>query len=182
VTSNNRTSLGTEIEQHCTQINEYNKYIFVDSFSKKYAMTGWRIGYVAAQASILKMIGKVSQLVITHVSTATQYAAIEALSNDIVKQYCIEMRTAYDRRRKTIMSFCNREGINHLRPDGAFYFFIKLNQETDDLKFATDFLEKKNICVVPGSAYGESGKGYFRITYAVHVESVLKALSYKELL
>lgn len=159
-----------------SMINNYDKYIFVDSFSKKFAMTGWRIGYVASSLSIIRLILKSSQLVITHVNTSTQYAAIEALTNNDVAVYCEEMKRRYDERRILIRDFCHKHSIAHLPAEGAFYFFMQLNDRGDDVKFANDLLTNNGICVVPGSAYGESGKGFYRITYATAIDNVMQAL------
>lgn len=154
----------------------YDKIIFVDSFSKKYAMAGWRIGYIIASPKIIELIGKSSQLTITHVAPFVQYGALEALRNKEVAQYVQTMKQGYLERRNQGIAICGRLGLTVLPPDGAFYLFIHLGVGVDDSAFAATLLEKARVCVVPGSAYGEAGRGYIRVTYAAPISDLILGL------
>lgn len=148
-------------------IKEYDKYIFVDSFSKKYAMTGWRIGYIAAGENVINDVLKASQINITHVAPFIQLAAFEALNNTLVHAYCSEMKSAYFKKRQFVIDILDANGIKYINPDGAFYVFMQLNDTMDDVIYANQLLNDYKICVVPGSAYGKSGQGYVRISYSI---------------
>lgn len=158
-------------------LKKYDKYIYIDSFSKKFAMTGFRIGYVASSESTIKNIAKASQLTITNIAPFVQFAAIEALSNELSIEYSNWMRDQYRERRDTIINECKNLGLTFITPDGAFYIFIKLNSGLSDIAFCESLLENYNICVVPGSAFGESGSGYIRISYSCDIQIVLEALN-----
>ncbi len=157
-------------------IASYDKYIFVDSFSKKYAMTGWRIGYVAASEDCIKDIAKAGQINITHVAPFVQYAAIAALHDDNVRVYCADMYNTYKERRDYVVAQLDKHDIEYLPVDGAFYVFIKLPQGEDDVQFADALLRDQQVCVVPGSAYGKSSEGYIRIAYSVAMQEIEKGL------
>lgn len=154
---------------------DYDKAVFVDSFSKKFAMTGWRIGYLVAAAVTFKQILKASQLTITHVAPFVQLAALAALENALVAEASFDMKKKFSERRTAAISACQRLGLRYLDSGGAFYFFISTGR-IDDINFAERLLEEYGVCVVPGSAYGEAGKGYVRITYAVNIKDVLEGL------
>lgn len=154
-------------------IKTYDKYIFADSFSKKYAMTGLRIGYVATRSSkYAALINKASQLVITHVNASVQMGAIEAIQNEASAQYCNLMKETYNERRLYVQKRLDEKNLSYLPATGAFYYFIKINKAVSDTDYVTHLLENKNICAVPGSVYGNSGKGFYRITYAVNMETI----------
>jgi aspartate/methionine/tyrosine aminotransferase len=144
----------------------YNKYIFVDSFSKKFAMTGWRLGYVVAHPEIMCNILKASQLTITHVAPFIQMAGLAALNLPSSINYAELMKITYNERLKDLKAYCDELKLEYLDAKGAFYLFIKLSNGIDDVIFCDDLLAKKNICIVPGSAFGNAGKGYVRISYA----------------
>jgi aspartate aminotransferase len=154
----------------------YTKYIFVDSFSKKFAMTGWRIGYVATSVECVKNIAKASQITITNVAAFIQYAALAALNNESSLEYADNMRDQYKSRRDGLVRYCSEIGLEIIHPDGAFYLFLKLPGEMDDVKFCHELLNKDFICVVPGSAFGEAGKHYIRLSYANTIDEVKKGL------
>jgi aspartate/methionine/tyrosine aminotransferase len=158
-------------------INSYNKYIFIDSFSKKFAMTGWRIGYIAANEKIIKKTLKASQINITHVAPFIQIAALEAISNKKIENYSRYMKKIYFRRRQLIIDILISNNIDFIRPDGAFYFFIKLKEFTDDVFFTDKLLNKYKVCVVPGSAYGATGKGYIRVSFSGREKDLIEGLN-----
>jgi aspartate/methionine/tyrosine aminotransferase len=153
-------------------IGVYEKYIFVDSFSKKFAMTGWRIGYIAASKDIITTLLKASQITITHVAPFIQKAAIEALTNPEIQVYCELMKKGYYQNKIFVQNALMESGIDFIFPEGAFYFFIKLNRGMDDISFAKYLLENEKVCVVPGSAYGSSGSGFIRISYSIEFKDL----------
>lgn len=157
-------------------LSSYSKYIFIDSFSKKYAMTGWRIGYVASSSDVIKKITKSSQLTITNVAPFSQLAALEALSNAESHAYSEKMKEEYANRCEHIKSRCSELGLEYIVPEGAFYLFIKLPEGVNDVDFCNDLLYQKYVCVVPGSGFGKAGTGYVRISYANELATVLKGI------
>ncbi len=157
-------------------LSSYSKYIFIDSFSKKYAMTGWRIGYVASSSDVIKKITKSSQLTITNVAPFSQLAALEALSNEESLAYSEKMKEEYANRCEHIKNHCSKLGLEYIVPEGAFYLFIKLPEGVNDVDFCNDLLYQKYVCVVPGSGFGKAGTGYVRISYANELATVLKGI------
>ena len=149
--------------------------ILINGFSKAYAMTGWRLGYVCAPERIIKQMTKIHQFAIMCAPTTSQYAAIEALKNgdDDVK----EMKQAYNQRRRFLVNAFKEIGLNCFEPFGAFYVFpcIKEFKMTSE-EFATKFLEEEKVAVVPGNAFGESGEGYVRISYAYSLDNLKTAI------
>lgn len=149
--------------------------ILINGFSKAYAMTGWRLGYACGPAEIIKQMTKIHQFAIMCAPTTSQYAAVEALRNgdEDVKQ----MRTAYDQRRRFLMNAFRRMGLECFEPYGAFYVFpcIKEFGMTSE-EFATRFLEEEKVAVVPGTAFGDCGEGYLRISYAYSLEKLKVAI------
>ena len=157
-------------------LNSYKKFIFIDSFSKKFAMTGWRIGYLISDMKIVEKILKASQLTITNIAPFIQEAALEALSNKKVLAYSEKMKDEYFNRLKLIESLLNNFAMEYLKPQGAFYLFLILPKKINNLQFCKELLVEDNLCVVPGSSYGESGKSFLRISYANPIENVLKGI------
>ncbi|WP_276348718.1 aminotransferase class I/II-fold pyridoxal phosphate-dependent enzyme [Daejeonella sp. JGW-45] len=155
----------------------YNKYIFVDSFSKKFAMTGWRIGYVAAHPSTLNKISKASQLTITHVAPFVQMAALTAMVDDDSLEYCVEMKSIYNQRRLALINICRELGLDLLTPTGGFYLFIRLGKGIDDVAFCQRMLKEKQTCIVPGSAFGASGRNCIRISFATELETTIEGVN-----
>jgi aminotransferase len=149
--------------------------VYINGFSKAYAMTGWRLGYACAPEKILSQMLKIHQFAIMCAPTTSQYAAIEALKNgdDDVKM----MRDAYDQRRRFLLDAFKNMGLSCFEPFGAFYVFpcIKEFGMTSD-EFATKFLEEEKVAVVPGTAFGECGEGYVRISYAYSIENLKIAI------
>lgn len=149
--------------------------ILINGFSKAYAMTGWRLGYACGPAEIIRQMTKIHQFAIMCAPTTSQYAAVEALKNgdEDVKQ----MRTAYDQRRRFLMNAFREMGLECFEPYGAFYVFpcIKEFGMTSE-EFATRFLEEEKVAVVPGTAFGDCGEGYLRISYAYSLEKLKVAI------
>ncbi len=149
--------------------------IIANGFSKAYAMTGWRMGYTLAPDYFTVQMGKIHQYAIMCAPTTSQYAAIEALKNgDPDIEY---MKGEYEARRNLIVSELNRIGIDTFLPDGAFYVFADLRKfGLDDETFCQRLLDEKGCAIVPGSAFGESGKGFARISYAYSPKHINKAI------
>ena len=149
--------------------------ILINGFSKAYAMTGWRLGYAAAPKHILEQMVKIHQFAIMCAPTTSQYAAVEALRNgdrDVAK-----MRESYDQRRRFLMTTFKEMGIDCFEPYGAFYVFPNISRFglTSD-EFATRLLQEERVAVVPGTAFGDCGEGFLRISYAYSLDALKKAL------
>lgn len=153
--------------------------ITINGFSKAYAMTGWRLGYVCAPEEITAQMTKIHQFAIMCAPTNSQYAAIEAMKNGDVD--VAEMREAYNGRRRYLMHAFKEMGLPCFEPFGAFYVFpcIKEFGMTSE-EFATRLLEEEKVAVVPGSAFGDCGEGYLRISYAYSLEDLKVALKHLE--
>jgi aminotransferase len=152
-----------------------NRTILLGGFSKNYAMTGWRIGYAAAPADIMKGLVRIHQYTIMSAPTIAQDAAIEALKNGA--QAVEEMRQEYDRRRILIVNGLNQLGLPTFEPHGAFYAFPEITVTgMDDEVFAQKLLEEERVAVVPGNAFGLGGEGYARCSYATAYEKIEEAL------
>lgn len=153
--------------------------IIISGFSKYFAMTGWRLGYVCAPKEIIDVIYKIHQYAIMCASTSAQYVALEALNasfKDNFKEVHI-MHDTYDTRRKYLVKRLNDMGLTCFTPKGAFYAFPSVEVTgMDGEKFAYALLESKNVAVVPGGAFGESGKNFIRISYAYSLDILKKAL------
>ena len=149
--------------------------ILINGFSKAYAMTGWRLGFACAPEEITKQMTKIHQFAIMCAPTISQYAAIEALKNgdkDIKM-----MREAYNQRRRFLLNSFKEMDIPCFEPFGAFYVFpcIKKYGMTSE-EFALKFLEEENVAVVPGTAFGDSGEGFLRISYAYSIDNLKIAM------
>lgn len=149
--------------------------IVINGFSKAYAMTGWRLGYAVGPAEILKQMIKIHQFAIMCAPTNSQYAAVEALRNgdrDIDK-----MRESYNQRRRFLLNAFKEMGLDCFEPFGAFYMFpsIKRFGMTSD-EFANRLLQEEKVAVVPGTAFGDCGEGFLRISYAYSLEDLKGAL------
>ena len=153
----------------------YERTVLLQGFSKAYAMTGWRIGYMAAPADILDMMRKVHQYTIMCASTVSQYAALAALQEG--EPYVQEMVAEYDRRRRLIVKGMNEIGLKCFEPQGAFYAFPSIEiTGMDGNEFAETLLQEEKVAVVPGVAFGEAGEGYVRCSYATAYEKIEEAL------
>ena len=149
--------------------------VLINGFSKAYAMTGWRIGYACAPALILKQMLKIHQYAIMCAPTTSQYAAVEAVKNgdaDIE-----EMKRSYDERRRYLLKEFRSLGMDCFEPYGAFYMFpsIKRFHMTSE-EFATRLLREEKIAIVPGTAFGDCGEGYLRVSYAYSLEDLKRAI------
>ena len=149
--------------------------ILINGFSKAYAMTGWRLGYACGPHAIIEQMTKIHQFAIMCAPTTSQYAAVEALKNG--DNDVLEMRTAYNQRRRYLMDAFHKMGLECFEPYGAFYVFpcIKEFGMTSD-EFVTRFLEEEKVAAVPGTAFGDSGEGYLRISYAYSLEDLKVAI------
>jgi len=149
--------------------------ILINGFSKAYAMTGWRLGYSCGPREIIEQMTKIHQFAIMCAPTTSQYAAVEALRNgdDDVKG----MREAYNQRRRYLIHAFREMGLECFEPYGAFYVFpcIKEFGMTSD-EFATRFLQEEKVAVVPGTAFGDCGEGFLRISYAYSLDNLKVAI------
>ena len=149
--------------------------ILINGFSKSYAMTGWRLGYACGPRLILDQMLKIHQFAIMCAPTTSQYAAVEAMKNG--DRDVQEMREAYNQRRRYLMHAFKEMGLPCFEPYGAFYVFpcIKEFGLTSD-EFALRFLQEEKVAIVPGTAFGECGEGYIRISYAYSLENLKLAI------
>lgn len=149
--------------------------IYVNGFSKAFAMTGWRLGYMCGPNEILKHALKIHQFGIMSSPTISQYAAIEALEN--CERDVKHMVSEYDTRRKFLVNAFNNLGLHCFNPEGAFYVFpcIKSTGLTSD-EFCEQLLYKKRIAVIPGTAFGDCGEGYIRVSYAYSQKHLMEAM------
>lgn len=149
--------------------------ILINGFSKAYAMTGWRLGYACGPARIIEQMTKLHQFAIMCAPTTSQYATIEALKNG--DEDIAQMRVAYNQRRRYLMNAFREMGLDCFEPFGAFYVFPCIREfgMTSD-EFATRFLEEEKVAVVPGTAFGDCGEGYLRISYAYSLEKLKIAI------
>ena len=149
--------------------------IVINGFSKGFAMTGWRLGYACGPREILEQMIKLHQFAIMCAPTNSQYAAIEGLRH--CQDEVAEMREAYNQRRRFLMKAFSDMGLECFEPEGAFYAFPKISEfGMTSEEFATRFLQEKKVAVVPGSAFGKSGEGFLRISYAYSLEDLKEAL------
>ncbi len=169
-------------EPHCSIASlpdMWERTVVINGFSKAFAMTGWRVGYVAAPSDILAIMRKIHQYAIMCAPTAGQYAALEALEHSFRNDFAEvkEMRRQYNERRIYLVNRLNDMGLKCFEPRGAFYAFPSVKSTgMDGEHFAEKLLFNKKVAVVPGSAFGASGKDFIRISYAYSVEAICKAL------
>ena len=149
--------------------------ILINGFSKSYAMTGWRLGYATGPAEIIKQMLKIHQFAIMCAPTTSQYAAVSALQNG--DKDVEQMREAYNQRRRYLVHALREMGMECFEPFGAFYVFpsIKKFGMTSE-EFASRLLQEEKVAVVPGTAFGDCGEGFLRISYAYSLEDLKKAL------
>jgi aminotransferase len=151
--------------------------VLLGGFSKDYAMTGWRIGYACAPEAALAGMRKVHQYIIMSAPTAAQYAALAALTDPDAEAAVQGMIAAYDERRRTIVDGLNTLGLPTFEPRGAFYCFPDVRPTgLDSDTFSTRLLYEHKVAVVPGEAFGESGRGFVRCSYATSLENIERAL------
>jgi aminotransferase len=149
--------------------------ILINGFSKAYAMTGWRLGYACGPKEIIGQMIKIHQFAIMCAPTTSQYAGVEALRNG--DEDVAMMREEYNRRRRYLLNEFKEMGLQCFEPYGAFYVFPCIRQfgMTSD-EFATRLLREEKLAVVPGTAFGDCGEGYIRISYAYSLEDLKKAM------
>ena len=150
--------------------------IVINGFSKAYAMTGWRLGYACGPRIIMEQMIKIHQYCIMCAPTTSQYAAVEALRSG--DEDVRRMRESYDERRRMVLYLLKEMGLPCFEPEGAFYVFpcIRSFGMTSE-GFANRLLEEEKVAIVPGTAFGDCGEGYLRISYAYSIEDLQKALS-----
>jgi aminotransferase len=149
--------------------------IVINGFSKSHAMTGWRLGYACGPEAIIQQMLKIHQYAIMCAPTTSQYAAVEAMRNGDkdVKQ----MREEYDGRRRYLLHRFREMGLECFEPFGAFYMFPSIQEfKMSSDEFATELLKAKKVAVVPGTAFGDSGEGFIRVSYAYSLEDLKVAL------
>ena len=165
---------GVEHYSIATMIPE--RTIFISGLSKSHAMTGYRLGYVAAPAKIMANISKMHAFLVTTVNNNVQFAAAEALTNGLDDP--LEFRKIYQHRRDLLVAGLKELGFEMLTPEGAFYLFAKIPTQfgTDDVAFAKQLAKEAKVGVTPGSAFGKGGDGYVRLSYASSDENLTEAI------
>jgi len=168
----------TYTENHvsiCSLPGMRERTVLINGFSKSHSMTGWRLGYACGPEVIIKQMLKIHQFAIMCAPTTSQYAAVEAMRNG--DEDVAQMRTEYDIRRKYLLKRFAEMGVDCFEALGAFYVFpcIKEFGMTSD-DFATTMLKSKKVCVVPGTAFGNCGEGFLRISYAYSMENLKIAM------
>lgn len=156
-------------------IPEHN--ILISGLSKAYAMTGWRLGYIAGPKEIMQSIRKVNSFLVTSVTDNVQMAAVEALNNG--KEDPIKSRKIYEKRLKFMQTGLEKLGFKMATPQGAFYIFAKIPKKygTDDETFAFELAQKAKVGVTPGRYFGKGGEGYVRLSYASSTEHLKESLA-----
>ena len=150
--------------------------ILINGFSKAYAMTGWRLGYACGPKEIIEQMLKIHQFAIMCAPTTSQYAAVEAMRNG--DEDVAQMREAYNQRRRYLMHAFKEMGLECFEPFGAFYVFPCIKEfGMRSEEFATRFLEEEKVAVVPGTAFGDCGEGFLRISYAYSLDNLKVALN-----
>lgn len=164
--------------KHCSIVQiegMQERTVLINGFSKAFAMTGWRLGYLAAPSPIVNQVLKIHQYAIMCSPTISQYAAIEALKNcdNEVKK----MTSEYNIRRRLLVESFNKMGLTCFNPEGAFYVFpcIKSTGLSSE-QFCEKLLENQKVAVVPGNAFGQSGEGFIRVSYAYSLKHLMEAL------
>lgn len=153
----------------------HERTLLLGGFSKDYAMTGWRIGYVAGPVDLINGLVRIHQYSVMSAPTVSQFGALKALQ--VGDPYVKEMHAEYDRRRRMIHKELNNLGLPTFEPHGAFYVFPSIhNTGLNDQTFAERLLMEEKVAVVPGSAFGDAGKGFVRCSYATSYEKIEQAL------
>lgn len=164
--------------KHCSIVQiegMQERTILINGFSKAFAMTGWRLGYLAAPSPIVNQVLKIHQYAIMCSPTISQYAAIEALQN--CEREVKKMVAEYNIRRRLLVESFNKMGLTCFNPEGAFYVFpcIKSTGLTSE-QFCEQLLENQKVAVVPGNAFGQNGEGFIRVSYAYSLKHLMEAL------
>ncbi len=167
---------GTEHVSIASIEGMYERTIILSGFSKAYAMTGWRLGYALGPIELIAAMTKMHQYALMCAPTTSQYGAISAMKNG---DYDVEeMRKSYDARRKLMINGFRKMGLSCFEPHGAFYVFpsIKETNMTSE-QFCEELLNEEKVAVIPGNAFGRSGEGYIRCSYAYSIEELKEALT-----
>ena len=152
-----------------------DRTLVINGFSKGFAMTGWRLGYICGQKKIMEQMIKIHQYAIMCAPTNSQYAAIEGLKH--CQDEVAEMHNAYNQRRRFLVHEFSRMRLECFEPKGAFYIFPNISEfGMTSEEFATRLLMEEKVAVVPGTAFGDSGEGFLRISYAYSLEDLKEAL------
>jgi aspartate aminotransferase len=156
-----------------------DRVIVCQSFSKTFAMTGWRIGYMIAPKYIIDQALKMCQCTVTNIAPFIQKAALAGLMSNDVRKYVEEMRQEYERRADLVINLLGKHPdrkINTVKPGGAFYFFVDIRNMGwgDSIQTSIKILEDLSVAVVPGSAFGKQGEGYIRITFATSEANIME--------
>ena len=152
-----------------------DRTILINGFSKAYAMTGWRLGYACAPSVVLKQMLKIHQYCIMCAPTTSQYAAIAALKGG--DEEVAKMRESYNQRRRLLMKRFQDMDIPVFEPEGAFYIFPNISKfGMTSEEFALKLLDEKHVAVVPGTAFGDCGEGFLRISYAYSIKQLEQAM------
>jgi aminotransferase len=159
--------------------NMRERTVYLNGFSKSFAMTGWRVGYACGPAKVIAAMTKIHQYTMLCASIMSQMAAQEALKNG--ERSVQEMKREYRRRREYIISRLNEIGLDCHKPEGAFYAFPSIKKTgLSSMKFSEGLLKKENVAVVPGTAFGPSGEGCIRISYASNLDKIKEAMDRME--
>ncbi len=165
-------------EEYCSIANFpslKDKVIYISGFSKAYAMTGWRLGYLCANETLCAAMAKIHQYLVMSAPTVAQYAAIVAINN--CYDDVLNMRAQYDERRTYIVDRLNKMGLTCFEPKGAFYCFPSIQSTgMSSEEFCDTLLTKKKVAVIPGNAFGACGEGHVRISYAYSLDVIAKAM------
>jgi len=154
----------------------YEKTLVINGFSKTYAMTGWRLGYVCGPKEIIDVLAKYHQYAILCAPTISQFAGIEALKNG--DDAIVHMRDEYDMRRRFVVDRLNTMGLPTSNPQGAFYVFINIKSSgMSSTMFCDTLLEQKKVALIPGNAFGKSGEGFVRLSYSYSIQHIKEALN-----
>lgn len=168
--------------QHCTIAafpGMKERTVLINGFSKSYAMTGWRLGYACAPELILKQMLKIHQFAIMCAPSTSQYAGVEALKNG--DEDVAQMREEYNGRRRYLLHRFKEMGLSCFEPFGAFYVFPCISEfGMTSEQFATELLNTEKLAVVPGTAFGDCGEGFIRISYAYSLENLKEAMNRME--
>lgn len=153
----------------------YDRTIIINGFSKSFAMTGWRIGFVCGPAALVSQMTKIHQYCLMCAPTTAQYAIIEAALNG--DKDVDEMKKEYNMRRRVIVNGLREAGLHCFEPTGAFYAFPNITSVgLSSNEFCERFLMEKRVAIVPGAAFGQCGEGYVRISYAASMENIVEAM------
>jgi len=156
----------------------YERTVTLNGFSKAFAMTGWRLGYAMAPKPILAQMHKIHQYTMLCASITSQYAGVEALRQGFETDFAevAKMRREYNRRRNFLVKRFNEMGLECFEPLGAFYVFPCIRKSgMDSETFCNELLQHKKVAVVPGTAFGASGEGFVRCSYAYSMEHLIEA-------